>query len=147
MSRAGLKAITTLCGLAALLAVVSALSFKVRPGGDLLERALARPRHARRGRAGCERAPHPPRAAAAAHPPRCRGRRGTGLPPAPSSRRSCATPLADPYLLGLSGGGGLGAVLVLVTGVSKAAPLILPVAAFAGALVAVLLVYRLASER
>ena len=31
-------------------------------------------------------------------------------------------PLADPYLLGLSGGAALGAVLVLVTGATAAAP-------------------------
>jgi iron complex transport system permease protein len=41
-------------------------------------------------------------------------------------------PLADPYLLGLSGGASLGAVAVLVLGVSA----LLPVAAFAGALAA-----------
>ena len=41
-------------------------------------------------------------------------------------------PLADPYLLGLSGGASLGAVAVLVLGVTA----LLPPAAFAGALVA-----------
>jgi len=41
-------------------------------------------------------------------------------------------PLADPYLLGLSSGASLGAVAVLLLGVT----LLLPVAAFAGALVA-----------
>lgn len=41
-------------------------------------------------------------------------------------------PLADPYLLGLSSGASLGAVAVLILGVS----LLLPVAAFAGALAA-----------
>jgi iron complex transport system permease protein len=41
-------------------------------------------------------------------------------------------PLADPYLLGLSSGASLGAVAVLVVGVG----LLLPVAAFAGALAA-----------
>ena len=51
-------------------------------------------------------------------------------------------PLADPYLLGLSGGAGLGAVLALVAGVVSA--WVLPAAAFAGALAATLLVYRLA---
>ncbi len=51
-------------------------------------------------------------------------------------------PLADPYLLGLSGGAGLGAVLALVAGVISA--WVLPAAAFAGALAATLLVYRLA---
>lgn len=50
-------------------------------------------------------------------------------------------PLAEPYLLGLSSGAGLGAVLAIVTGAS--APWSVPIAAFAGAVVAVLLVYRL----
>ncbi len=51
-------------------------------------------------------------------------------------------PLADPYLLGLSGGAGLGAVLAIAldTGAAWAVPL----AAFAGSLAAVGLVYRLA---
>ncbi|HET8633896.1 MAG TPA: iron ABC transporter permease [Gemmatimonadales bacterium] len=51
-------------------------------------------------------------------------------------------PLADPYLLGLSGGAGLGAVaaIALNTGATWAVPL----AAFIGALAAVALVYRLA---
>jgi len=51
-------------------------------------------------------------------------------------------PLADPYLLGLSGGAGLGAVLALAAGVVSAWAL--PAAAFAGALAAILVVYRLA---
>jgi iron complex transport system permease protein len=51
-------------------------------------------------------------------------------------------PLADPYLLGLSGGAGLGAVLALAAGVVSA--WLLPAAAFAGALAATLIVYRLA---
>jgi iron complex transport system permease protein len=51
-------------------------------------------------------------------------------------------PLADPYLLGLSGGAGLGAVLALAAGVVSA--WVLPAAAFAGALAATLIVYRLA---
>ncbi len=51
-------------------------------------------------------------------------------------------PLADPYLLGLSGGAGLGAVLALVAGLVSA--WVLPAAAFAGAIAATLLVYRLA---
>ena len=42
-------------------------------------------------------------------------------------------PLADPYLLGLSGGAGLGAVLALSAGIVT--PWLVPVAAFAGALV------------
>jgi iron complex transport system permease protein len=51
-------------------------------------------------------------------------------------------PLADPYLLGLSGGAGLGAVLALAAGLTSAWAL--PAAAFAGALAATVIVYRLA---
>ena len=50
-------------------------------------------------------------------------------------------PLADPYLLGLSGGAGLGAVLAIALG--GAIAWIVPLAAFAGALAAVGLVYLL----
>jgi iron complex transport system permease protein len=50
-------------------------------------------------------------------------------------------PLAEPYLLGLSSGAGLGAVTAIV---SRAAnPWAVPLAAFVGALAAVALVYRL----
>jgi iron complex transport system permease protein len=51
-------------------------------------------------------------------------------------------PLADPYLLGLSGGAGLGAVAAIALGAQS--PWAVPIAAFAGALAAVALVYRLA---
>lgn len=51
-------------------------------------------------------------------------------------------PLADPYLLGLSGGAGLGAVVAISLGL--ASPWAVPLAALAGALVAIVLVYRLA---
>jgi ABC-type Fe3+-siderophore transport system permease subunit len=50
-------------------------------------------------------------------------------------------PLAEPYLLGLSGGAGLGAVIALAS--RMAGPWAVPVAAFLGALAAVGLVYRL----
>ncbi|MGH7579630.1 MAG: FecCD family ABC transporter permease [Gemmatimonadales bacterium] len=50
-------------------------------------------------------------------------------------------PLAEPYLLGLSGGAGLGAVIALAS--RSAGPWTVPVAAFVGALAAVGLVYRL----
>jgi len=50
-------------------------------------------------------------------------------------------PLADPYLLGLSGGAGLGAVAAIA--LHLAGPWALPLAAFAGALCAMGLVYRL----
>lgn len=49
-------------------------------------------------------------------------------------------PLADPYLLGLSSGASLGAVVVIVLGVS----VVLPLAAFAGAVVALALTLTLA---
>ncbi len=50
-------------------------------------------------------------------------------------------PLAEPYLLGLSGGAGLGAVIAIAT--RATGPWAVPVAAFAGAMAAVALVYRL----
>ncbi len=49
-------------------------------------------------------------------------------------------PLADPYLLGLSSGASLGAVLVLLTGLS----VVLPLAAFVGAMVALVATLLLA---
>jgi iron complex transport system permease protein len=54
-------------------------------------------------------------------------------------------PLAEPYLLGISGGAGLAAVVVIALGVSG--QWILPLAAFAGALAAIALVYRLSLVR
>lgn len=50
-------------------------------------------------------------------------------------------PLAEPYLLGLSSGAGLGAVLAIAS--RAAGPWAVPVAAFLGAICAVALVYRL----
>ncbi|MGE5927424.1 MAG: FecCD family ABC transporter permease [Gemmatimonadota bacterium] len=50
-------------------------------------------------------------------------------------------PLADPYLLGLSGGAGLGAVLAIAA--ETGSPWAVPLSAFAGAVGAVALVYRL----
>jgi iron complex transport system permease protein len=50
-------------------------------------------------------------------------------------------PLAEPYLLGLSGGAGLGAVVAIAT--RATGTWAVPVAAFAGALAAIALVYRL----
>lgn len=50
-------------------------------------------------------------------------------------------PLADPFLLGLSGGAGLGAVAAIALHLSG--PFALPLAAFAGALGAMALVYRI----
>jgi iron complex transport system permease protein len=54
-------------------------------------------------------------------------------------------PLAEPFILGISGGAAAGAVLVLGLGLAAAGSGFLPVAAFAGALVAILLVFRVAS--
>lgn len=51
-------------------------------------------------------------------------------------------PLADPYLLGVSGGAALGAVAALTSGVAFA--LLVPLSAFAGALISLLLVYLIA---
>jgi iron complex transport system permease protein len=50
-------------------------------------------------------------------------------------------PLADPYLLGLSGGAGLGAVIAIA--INPESPWAVPAAAFVGAAAAVALVYRL----
>ncbi|HEY6808633.1 MAG TPA: iron ABC transporter permease, partial [Gemmatimonadales bacterium] len=50
-------------------------------------------------------------------------------------------PLADPFLLGLSGGAGLGAVAAIA--LRLPGPWALPLAAFAGALAAIALVYRM----
>lgn len=51
--------------------------------------------------------------------------------------------LAEPYLLGTSSGAGLGAVLAIVLGISA---IYLPIAAFIGAILSVILVYNLARE-
>ena len=66
---------------------------------------------------------------------------GAGLALAGAVMQSLTrNPLADPYLLGLSSGASLGAVAVLVVGVS----VLLPVAAFAGALLALVATLALA---
>ena len=49
-------------------------------------------------------------------------------------------PLADPYLLGIAAGAGLGATIVVVSGADMA---LTPLAAFAGAVVAVVLTYAI----
>ena len=54
-------------------------------------------------------------------------------------------PLAEPYILGVSGGAAVGAVSVLTLGLTTLGSWLLPIAAFAGALVAILLVFRVAS--
>ena len=53
-------------------------------------------------------------------------------------------PLAEPYVLGVSSGAGLGAVLAIVLGLSTAGAWTLPATAFAGAMATILLVYALA---
>lgn len=53
-------------------------------------------------------------------------------------------PLADPGLIGVSGGAALGAVAVIVLGVAPFGPFTLPVAAFLAGAATTLLVYRLA---
>ncbi len=54
-------------------------------------------------------------------------------------------PLADPYILGISGGAATGAVLVMALGLVSFTSWTLPAASFAGALLAILLVFRVAS--
>ncbi len=53
-------------------------------------------------------------------------------------------PLAEPYVLGVSSGAGLGATLAIVFGLTAAGAWTLPATAFAGALGTILLVYALA---
>jgi iron complex transport system permease protein len=53
-------------------------------------------------------------------------------------------PLAEPYLLGTSSGAGLAAVTAAILGVSR---LYMPLAAFLGAMLSIILVYSLAKER
>lgn len=54
-------------------------------------------------------------------------------------------PLAEPYILGVSGGAAVGAVAAIVLGWSARAPWALPLAAFAGAVGAIVLVFRIAA--
>jgi iron complex transport system permease protein len=53
-------------------------------------------------------------------------------------------PLAEPYILGISGGAAVGAVLTLTLGLTSEASWALPLAAFAGALLAIVLVFAVA---
>jgi iron complex transport system permease protein len=53
-------------------------------------------------------------------------------------------PLAEPYVLGLSSGAGLGAALAIMAGASALGTLTLPAAGFAGAVISLAVVYRLA---
>ena len=54
-------------------------------------------------------------------------------------------PLAEPYILGISGGAAAGAVAVLSLGLATASGWLLPLAAFGGALLAIVLVFGVAS--
>ena len=54
-------------------------------------------------------------------------------------------PLAEPYILGISGGAAAAAVLALGLGVVAIGSWVLPAAAFAGALLAIALVFRVAT--
>lgn len=54
-------------------------------------------------------------------------------------------PLAEPYILGVSGGAAVGAVSVLALGLTTLGSWALPLAAFAGALLAIVLVFRVAT--
>ena len=53
-------------------------------------------------------------------------------------------PLADPYVLGVSGGAAVGAVAVVVTGIGLLLPWMLPLGAFVGAVAAMALVLEIA---
>lgn len=53
-------------------------------------------------------------------------------------------PLAEPYLLGTSSGAGLAAVSAVIIGVSR---IYIPLAAFLGAVLSIIIVYNLARER
>lgn len=53
-------------------------------------------------------------------------------------------PLAEPYLLGTSSGAGLAAVSAVILGVSR---IYMPLAAFLGAVLSIIIVYNLARER
>ncbi len=54
-------------------------------------------------------------------------------------------PLAEPYILGVSGGAAVGAVAAIALGWSIAAPWALPLAALVGAILAVVVVFRIAA--
>ncbi|MGH7554250.1 MAG: FecCD family ABC transporter permease, partial [Longimicrobiales bacterium] len=53
-------------------------------------------------------------------------------------------PLAEPYVLGISGGAAVGGVTVLVLGLGRLVPWVMPAGAFAGAVLAIVLVFRIA---
>lgn len=55
-------------------------------------------------------------------------------------------PLAEPYVLGVSGGAGLGAAVAIATGLAAVSPLSVPAAAFVAAAATLALVYALGSS-
>ncbi len=55
-------------------------------------------------------------------------------------------PLAEPYILGVSGGAAVGAVGAIVLGLATLAPWAVPLAAMVGAIVAILVVLRIAAS-
>ena len=55
-------------------------------------------------------------------------------------------PLAEPYILGVSSGAGLGAALAIVTGIAAAGATILPLCAFAMAVITLGIVYALSQD-
>ncbi len=55
-------------------------------------------------------------------------------------------PLAEPYVLGVSGGAGLGATLTILAGTGVVASFSLPVVAFLSAVVTLMVVYGIASQ-
>lgn len=70
---------------------------------------------------------------------------GAGLGMAGASLQAIfRNPLAEPGLIGVSSGGALGAIVLIITGFAPLGWLSLPLAAFAGALVLTLVVYGLA---
>ncbi|MEQ1858255.1 MAG: iron ABC transporter permease [Longimicrobiales bacterium] len=72
---------------------------------------------------------------------------GGGLAVAGATLQSLLrNPLAEPYILGMSGGASLGAVTVLALGLGAAGPWVMPLAAFAGAVGAIALVFRVATS-
>ena len=56
-------------------------------------------------------------------------------------------PLADPYTLGISGGAALGTTLGIVTNLAAVSIAFLPICAFAGAFVSIILVYFISANR
>ena len=70
---------------------------------------------------------------------------GAGLGMAGASLQAIfRNPLAEPGLIGVSSGGALGAIVLIITGVAPLGWISLPLAAFAGALLLTLVVYGLA---